>query len=226
MPARQRQPAVAARRRTTRAALIAGAAAAAAAIAIAVIHWSTSSPPPIPAVTQPSAPTSGKMMGSATARVTIEVFSDFLCSHCADFTALVEPVIIAEYVQPGTVKLIYRHFPVIAPLSSTAAAASECAADQQRFWPYHDELFARASRGELRTDGDLEAAARKVGLAQTTFRQCMRGAETRGRVDADRRDGERRGVRGTPTSFVNGDMVPGAQPIEVFRGAIEAALKR
>jgi protein-disulfide isomerase len=165
-------------------------------------------------------------MGNATAKVTLEVFSDFLCSHCADFTTQTEPGIIAEYVEPGAVKLTYRHFPVIAPLSVTAAAASECAADQQQFWPYHDELFARASRGSLRGEPDLEAAARKIGLDLTAFRRCVRADATRGRVDADRLDGERRGVRGTPTSFVNGEAVPGAQPIEVFRGVIDAALKR
>lgn len=225
MSRRQRQPAVAARRRTTRAALIAGIAAAVAARAIAVIHWSTSAPP-APPVRRSSAPASGKMMGGATAKVTLEVFSDFLCSHCADFAAQTEPLIITEYVEPGTVKIIYRHFPVIAPLSVTAAAAGECAADQQQFWPYHDELFARASRGDLRTEGDLEGAARKIGLDETAFKRCLRADATRGRVDADRLDGERRGVRGTPTSFVNGEAVPGAQPIEVFRGAIDTALKR
>ena len=225
MSARQRQLEVAARRRIIRVALMAGSAAVVAAIAVAVVHWSTASQPPAPVVRQPAAPTSGKMMGSAAARVTIEVFSDFLCSHCADFTAQVEPAIIADYVKPGTARLVYRHFPVIAPLSVTAAAASECAADQQQFWPFHDELFARASRGALRAAGDLDAAARKIGLDQAAFTQCLRGGAARDRVEVDRSDGERRGVRGTPTSFVNGEMVAGAQPIEVFRGAIETALK-
>jgi len=226
MPARQRQPVTAARRRMIRTTFIVGTAAVAAAIAIAVIHWSTATPPAPPLVRQPAAPTSGKMMGSATARVTIEVFSDFLCSHCADFTVQVEPAIIADYVKPGTARLVYRHFPVIAPLSVTAAAASECAADQQQFWAYHDELFARVTRGALRTAGDLDATARKVGLDQAKFTECLRGSAARDRVETDRSDGERRGVRGTPTSFINGEPVAGAQPIEVFRGAIETALKR
>jgi len=226
MSARQRQLEIAARRRMIRGAFIAGTAAVAAAIAIAVIHWSTASQPPAQVVRQPAAPTSGKLMGTATARVTIEVFSDFLCSHCADFTAQVEPALIADYVNPGTARLVYRHFPVVAPLSVTAAAASECAADQQRFWAYHDELFARASRGALRTAADLDGAARQIGLDQAAFTQCLRSGATRDRVEADRSDGERRGVRGTPTSFVNGEMVAGAQPIEVFRGAIDTALKR
>lgn len=227
MSARQRQREVAARRRTTRTVLIVGVAAVVAAVAIAVIHWSTASRPPAPVVSQPAAPTGGTMMGNAAARVTIEVFSDFLCSHCADFAAQVEPAIIADYVKPGTVKLIYRHFPIVDErFSVTAAAASECAADQQQFWAYHDELFALASRAALRTRGDLEGAAAKIGLDQTAFTQCVRSGATRGRVETDRRDGERRGVRGTPTSFVNGVIVAGAQPIEVFRGAIETALKR
>lgn len=226
MPARQRQPEVAARRRMIRTTVVVGTAAVAVALAVAVIHWSTATAPAPSPVREPTAPTSGKMMGNATARVTIEVFSDFLCSHCADFTAQVEPAIIADYVKPGTVRLVYRHFPVIAPLSGTAAEASECAADQKQFWAYHDELFARATRGALRTASDLDAAARKIGLDQAEFTQCLRGGVTRNRVETDRSDGDHRGVRGTPTSFVKGEMVPGAQPIEVFRGAIETAIKR
>jgi protein-disulfide isomerase len=227
MSARQRQREIAARRRTNRAVFIVGVAAAAAALAVAVIHWSTATPPAPPPGRQPAATTGGTTMGNAAARVTIEVFSDFLCSHCADFAAQVEPAIIADYVKPGTVRLVYRHFPIVDErFSVTAAAASECAADQQQFWAYHDELFALASRSALRTRGDLEGAAAKIGLDQAAFAQCVRRGATRGRVDTDFAEGKRRGVSGTPTSFINGEPVAGAQPIEVFRGAIETALKR
>ncbi len=226
MSTRQRQVKTVGRHRTNRAALVAGTAALAAALAAAVIHWSAATPPPAPPIRQPAARSDGKIMGMATAAVTIEIFSDFLCSHCADFVAQVEPAVISEFVKPGIARLVYRHFPIVAPLSQDAAAASECAADQKQFWAYHDALFARAARGALRSTGDLEAAAQEIGLDQAVFTQCRRNGAGRGRVDVDRAEGERRGVSGTPTSFVNDRMIVGAQPIEVFRGAIEAAQKR
>ncbi len=213
-------------RSTSAALIIVGVAAVVAALAVAVVHWMTatapSTAPPRPAAREPG----GKARGRPDAPVTIEVFSDFLCSHCADFAAETEPAIISEFVEPGIVRLVYRQFPIIGPFSAVAAEASECAADQQRFWAYHDALFARAARRALREPEDLLAAAKDVGLDEQAFRGCMRSGATRSRVETDRADGQRRGVEGTPTMFVGDRKVVGAQPIEVFRDAINAARPR
>lgn len=206
--------------------VLVGLAAAASAVAVAAIHWTVAQPPSPAPVTRTATTVGGTTIGKPTATVTIEVFSDFLCSHCAVFASTVEPMLIAEFVNPGVARLVYRHFPIVAPLSETAAQASECAAEQQRFWPYHDALFAQAARGALRSAGDLETAARETGLDAAIFERCLRSGNGRARVDADRADGQRRGVRGTPTSFVNGQMIVGAQPIETFRDAIRASRGR
>lgn len=206
--------------------IMVGAAAVVAALVVAVVHWmsATALPaaPPRPAAREPG----GRTRGRADAPVTVEVFSDFLCSHCADFAAQAEPAIISEFVEPGIVRYVYRHFPIVSPFSTVAAEASECAADQQRFWAYHDALYARAARGALRGQEDLLAAARDVTLDEQAFRACMRSGTARTRVETDRADGQRRGVEGTPTIFVGTRKVVGAQPIEVFRDAINGARPR
>jgi protein-disulfide isomerase len=207
---------------------VVGVAAAVAALAVAAVHWMGAT---APAVSSPAAPKpaavepGGTSRGRPDAPVTLEVFSDFLCSHCADFAMNTEPAIISEFVEPGIVRLVYRQFP-LQPFSAVIAEASECAADQHRFWAYHDLLFAKAMRDELRGADDVRSAAKEVGLDGPTFVACIKAGKARARVEADRADGERRGVTGTPTIFIGKRMIVGAQPISVFRDAINAARPR
>ena len=207
--------------------LLMGVIAVIAAAAAAMVHWmgATSQPSGRAPMTAPEQ-IGGKWRGRAAAPVTIEVYSDFLCTHCADFAATVEPALIAEFVDAGVARLVHRHFPVLGPGAEAAAEASECAADQQRFWPYHDALFARARRGALRSPGDLDAAAREVGLDGNAFAACRLSGGGRPRVDADRSEGQRRGVEGTPTTFIGERKIVGVQPLEVFRAAVRDARPR
>jgi protein-disulfide isomerase len=220
------------RRRPTRRAtgvLLAGFVAVAAAAAVALIHWTgaTSRSPARPPAIAPAAGERGaKWRGRADAPVTIEVYSDFLCAHCADFAATIEPALIAEFVDTGLARLVFRHFPVLGPGAQAAAEASECAADQGRFWPYHDALYERARRGALRSPGDLDAAARAVGLDATAFATCSREGIGRSRVDADRAEGLRRGVQGTPTTFIGGRAIIGVHPLDAYRAAVRDAQPR
>ncbi|MBM3469297.1 MAG: DsbA family protein [Armatimonadetes bacterium] len=205
---------------------IVGVVAVAGAIGAAVLHWRTAAPPA--AAPPPPAPegSSGTARGRLGAPVTLEIFSDFRCKYCGILAESVEPLIVSEYVNKGIVRMVYRQFPVGGPLSEQAAEASLCAADQGKFWAYHGALFARLPRGELRGAGDLDSAAREIGLDQAAFTRCLRSGQMRARVAADMNEGLRRGVQGTPTSFVGGRAIVGAQPIEVFRAAIEAARPR
>ncbi|MDR7554686.1 MAG: thioredoxin domain-containing protein [Armatimonadota bacterium] len=205
--------------------LLAAAAGVAAALLVATTHY-VMAPSPV-ATAPPGLPEpGGKVRGAAGAPVVVEVFSDFLCGHCATLAREIEPALVVRYVEPGVVRLVYRQFPILGPLSLEAAVASECAADQRRFWAYHDRLFDRARRGAVRSGRDLDAIARDLGLDLAAFTTCRAGAAARQRVEADVRDGVRRGVRGTPTTFVNGQPIVGAQPLEVFGAAIDAARAR
>jgi protein-disulfide isomerase len=209
-------------RRTTAAVMVTVLVALAAAAAAAVVHWTTASRPP--AAAPPAVPLEpgGKTRGRPDAPVVIEVYSDFLCSHCADFALDTEPAVVREFVEPGTARLVYRHFPVVAPESQFLAELSECAADQQRFWAFHDALMRRTARRALRSMADVDAAAHDARLDVDRLKACQSGPEVRARVDADRGAGERRGVTATPTIFVNDRRIVGNVRIEVVREAVRA----
>lgn len=192
----------------------------------AAIHFTTARPPEAAGGgTAPLEP-GGKARGREGAPVTITVYSDFLCIHCANFGLDTSRVLIAEFVEPGIARLVYRQFPVIAQLSVQIAEASECAADQRRFWAFHDAVYARLQRRAMRGGPDIDAAAREARLDLAALAACQRGGAMRARVEADYTEGARRGVEATPTIFVNDRMIRGNQPVDVFRSAINAARPR
>jgi protein-disulfide isomerase len=160
----------------------------------------------------------GSALGPANAPVLVEVFSDFQCPNCLNFAQNVEPQLIDTYGATGNVRIDYKHFIVIdgnvgGTESRQSAEASECAAQQNKFWPYHDTLFAN-QRGEgsgAFTNQRLVAVAETVGLDMSAFNACFNSNATAGIVNTDQADGQARGVNGTPTVFINGAPVPQQQ---------------
>jgi len=141
---------------------------------------------------------------------------------------VVEPTLLKDYVDTGKVTLVYKNSAFLGQESVWAAQASECAADQAKFWQYHDLLFARQN-GENQgafTEDKLIGFAQELELDMTKFEPCLKNDQTLARVQADTQEGQTAGVRGTPSFFVNGVPLVGAQPIEAFRTAIEQALKQ
>ncbi len=127
---------------------------------------------------------------------------------------------LAEF--PGKVRLVFKDFPLAFHEGALPAAeAARCAADQGRFWEYHDLLFV-AQSSFARTD--LLAYAARLGLPADAFGACLESGRHRGAVRADIAEGRSAGVRGTPTFFVNGQRLVGAQPVQAFRDAIQGAL--
>ena len=127
----------------------------------------------------------------------------------------------------GKATLVYKHSAFLGQESIWAAQAAECAADQGKFWQYHDLLFARQA-GENQgafTEDKLIGFAQELELDMTKFGPCLENDQTLSRVQADQKEGSDAGVRGTPTFFINGVPLIGAQPIEAFKTAIEGALK-
>lgn len=158
--------------------------------------------------------------GSATARVEIVEFSDFQCPFCRRSTETLKQV---SEVYGDRVRLVYRHYPLPNHADARPAAeASACAADQGKFWPYHDRLFATAKLGAT----DLRQSAADVGLDLTAFDGCVASHTHKAQVDADVEAGEQAGVTGTPAFFVNGRMITGAVPFDVFKRAIDEELQR
>jgi protein-disulfide isomerase len=140
----------------------------------------------------------------------------------------VEPTLLKDYVNTGKVTFVYKNSAFLGQESIWAAQAAECAADQGKFWQYHDLLFARQN-GENQgafTEDKLIGFAQELQLDMTKFEPCLKNDQTLARVQADAQEGRSAGVSGTPTFFINGQILVGAQPIEAFTQAIDQALKQ
>ncbi len=169
----------------------------------------------------------GATLGSASASVLIEEFAGFQCPFCGRFNRDTEPRLVEDYVKPGKVRLVFKHLAFIGQESVWAAQAAECAGSQGRFWPYHDKLFASQAgenRGAFAKD-KLKGFARELGLEVAGFDRCLDGDETLAKVRADTAEADRRGVKSTPTFYLNTtEPIQGALPYDAFRQAIDKLL--
>ena len=174
-------------------------------------------------------------MGDPNAPIKIEEFSDFQCPYCARFHEETEWQIANSYVADGTVYFVYRSFgEFIGPESKAAAEAAYCAGDQNKYWEYHDILFANQTGENVGAYADrrLQAFAEMLSLDMDAFNDCFSNGKYSDRVNQDRVDGTAAGVTGTPafsiTYTVDGEQkqrfIPGAYPFSEFQKEIEAAL--
>ena len=159
--------------------------------------------------------------GPARAKVTVVEFVDFECPFCGRYARDTLPRLEREYGE--RIRYVSRHFPLtsIHPHAMHAALAAECAHEQGRYWEYHRALFARQQLGPR----SLKRHARPAGLDTKRFDDCRRSPATRNHVERDLADGRRYGVTGTPTLFVNGRPLKGAQPYEQVKAAIDEQLR-
>lgn len=181
-----------------------------------------------PAVVDPSQFTlrAANTIASPNAKVTIVEFSDFQCPFCSRFHTTVEAQLMKDYVQTGQVTFVYKHSAFLGQESVWSAQAAECAADQGKFWDYHDLLFTRQNgenQGAFNKD-KLTGFAKEMGLDMTKFEPCLTNDETLARVQADTQEGQAAGVRGTPTFFINGQPLVGAQPLTAFQTVLTQQL--
>jgi protein-disulfide isomerase len=161
----------------------------------------------------------GAAKGSASAPVEIIEFSDFQCPYCQRVNPTVDQVLTTY---GDRIHFVYRHFPLSThPNARPAAEASQCAAEQGKFWPYHDKLFANASR---LNEPDLKQHAADLGLDAAKFNACVDTHKYKAQVDTDMQAGEEAGVNGTPAFFINGRLLGGAQPYEAFKRIIDEEL--
>ncbi len=169
------------------------------------------------------------ILGDQNAPVTFIEYGDFQCPFCGRFFSQVEPQLKEEYVKTGKVKMIYRDMAFLGPESVETAKAAECAKDQGKFWQYHDELFTAEIKDGKEGNGNLNRAlflqiAKSLAMDVNTFTSCYDGAKYASVVDEATANARNGGVNATPTSFVNGTVVQGAQPYEAFKAAIDTAL--
>ncbi len=132
-------------------------------------------------------------------------YSDFQCPVCG--TAYPEVKNIIKEVG-DKVRIVYKHFPLtsIHPYAFKSAEASECAADQNKFWEYHDKLFENQNKLDI---GNLKKYATDIGLDTEKFNSCLDSGAMAGRVDVDKQDGKKINIGGTPTFVIDGKQYPG-----------------
>jgi protein-disulfide isomerase len=184
--------------------------------------------PTAPGVAPPSVATGlsaegNYFKGDENAPVTLYEFSDFQCPFCARFFQDALPQIEENYIRTGKVKLVYKDYPLdnIHPQATPAAIAARCAGDQGKFWEMHDLIFTNQ---QSLSDGNYNVWASQLGLNADTFSQCLNSRQHLSAVRKDLLEGQQAGVRGTPGFVLNGQVISGAQPYQVFAQAIDAAL--
>jgi protein-disulfide isomerase len=156
--------------------------------------------------------------GPADAWVTMIEFADFECPFCGEEEPVVEALLDAY---PEDLRLVFKNFPLTAihPNAQAAALAAECAGAQGDFWPMHDLLFANQSA----LDGQsLLTYAQSAGVDTSSWQACLSTQPPVDAIGADVSLGTSVGVAGTPTFFVNGEVVVGAVPQSALQDVIEA----
>jgi protein-disulfide isomerase len=174
--------------------------------------------PPIVDVSAEGAP----FKGPVDAPITIVEFSDFQCSYCKRVINVLDQV-LERY--PDKVKLAFRDFPIvnIHPHAQKAAEAAHCAAEQGKFWEFHDLLFEKQDAIPTTNFADH---AKALGLEVIAFQACMDSRKHQEKVERNYAAGVKAGVSGTPAFFINGRLLSGAQPLEAFKAVIDEELER
>jgi protein-disulfide isomerase len=159
--------------------------------------------------------------GPANAPIVMVEFSDFQCPFCQRANPAVEQVL---KTYGDKIRFVYRHYPLPNhPDARPAAEAAACAQEQDKFWPYHDVLFANVSRLSAK---DLKDHAGTAGLDATKFAACVDSRRFKEQVDKDIAEADAAGVTGTPAFFINGRPLEGAQPFEAYKRIIDEELAR
>lgn len=166
--------------------------------------------------------------GSEKAPVTIVEVSDYGCPHCRDFNADTAVTIRDEYVEPGQVKWVVLPFALTdqngnARTLDTAVAAM-CAAEQEKFTPFHQAAFALQDTDLFNTTEGLMSAAETVGLDEAAFSSCLADNDYEQIIRRNITAVTNAGINSTPSFMVGGEILRGNQPFSVFQQRIESLL--
>jgi protein-disulfide isomerase len=188
--------------------------------------WGTMTLVPLSLSAQSTAPLENRSKGSPKAPVTVYEMSDFQCPYCREFALGTFPQLERDYIRPGKVRWIFINFPLtsIHQHASAAAELALCAGEQRRFWPVHDLLFQHQQTwAPLKEAGPFFVSlADSAQLSRRTLLACLESPETRKRVGADAEGAARSGASSTPTFYIEGGLLEGAQPIAVFRQVLDS----
>lgn len=174
-------------------------------------------------------------LGDEAAPVTLVEFSDFQCPFCKRHFDRVMPELVKTYVETGQLKYVMREFPITSlhPEAPRASLAALCAGEQGKYWQIHDLIFGDPKRI---SPSALKQHAATIGLDMAAFTSCLGDSRYAAQIRRDQAEGQKLGVRGTPTFLLGATdpadptrlratkLIRGAQPLAVFRQAIEEIL--
>lgn len=166
--------------------------------------------------------------GSEDAAVTMVEFTDYQCPFCKRHFDQTESQIVTEYIKTGKVRWLIRDLPLSFHQNAhLAAEAARCAGDQEKYKLMHDKLFAtQTAWGESTTGTTLFSGyAQGLGLNKATFDQCLSSGKYKAAVDEDLALAQKIGASGTPTFYINGQPLIGAQPLSQFKTLFDSALQ-
>ena len=161
-----------------------------------------------------------RIQGNASAPVWLVEVSDFQCPYCKMWHDSTYETIRKEFVATGQVRMAYVNFPISSHVNAVpAATAAMCAAEQDRFWPMHDALFASQDQWATLADPAtmLEGLAQKAGVKMPQYRDCVKSGVMQRLIFADRQRGTTSGVNSTPWFFIGDDVIRGALPGDLYR---------
>jgi protein-disulfide isomerase len=166
--------------------------------------------------------------GSATAPVTMYIMSDFECPWCGDFARNTFPIIEREYVATGKMKVVFVNMPLAMHKNAEPAAeVAMCAARQNKFWQMHDLLFRHQGEwSDLNEPGPyFLSLGDSVAADRAQLTACLQTATTRPLVKADYDGSLRTGAHSTPSFYIEGGLMSGDQPMDVFRPVFDSIIR-
>ena len=176
--------------------------------------------------TDPLAP---RTKGSAAAPVTVYEMSDFQCPYCKRFSEQFFPALEKEYIATGKVRWIYINMPLVSihPNAVPAAEFAMCAAREGKFWPAHDMLFRRQDVwAPLKNPAAfLLSLADSLKIPRARITPCLEKGETRALVRSDSEGSVKAGASSTPTFYIEGALMKGAYPPEVWRPILDSIVR-
>jgi protein-disulfide isomerase len=176
-----------------------------------------------------ASPLAGRVRGSAAALVTVYEMSDFQCPFCRTFALSTFPAIDSAYIATGKVRWAYINFPLTSVHENALAAAelALCAARQGAFWPVHDLLYRHQDVwAPLKQPGAFFLSlADSARMSRPALVACVKAPATRETVRQEAEGAERSGATSTPSFYIEGGLLTGAQPLPVFRQVLDSILQ-
>lgn len=173
-------------------------------------------------------PENKPQQGSNESKVTIVEFADFQCPYCGEWQKTIFPKLKEEYINQGKVKFVYWDYPFLGEESFKASEAALCAKDQDKFWEYHDYVFANQNQENngAFSDTNLKKFAKDLNLDSKVFDNCFDQRIYKSQVEESVQSGTSYGVDSTPTVFINGLKINQAFDWESYKQIIESELAK